>query len=1297
MSFHRHHRNQGAKVNAEHARSAKAPSRRTGFFAVLSDSLGVAGTGAPASLASSSISPASLMRLSAAFAMLLIYLALPSAASAARGHVFKETFGTPCAAEPCGPGELKHPSALAVNEETHDVYVADQEAGKGRVELFSAAGAFLSEITGPAATGSGELTSGSVAVTGLATTAGAFTPGEQITAPGIEAGTTIAAAGPGSLELSAPATATETAALSASQPFAEPLSIAIDNSALVTASPSRGDLYVADEGNRVVDKFSAGGEYLGQITESPIFGGAFHCVAGLTLDNAGRLLLAEANFGCASSPEVPAAVDTYSSDSPNLYLPPPIRFDAGFFSGFGLVPGFAFDSEGNFYIDNAGGGNFASKFSGEGKQLVEHFGPENPTGLVAESPSNDVYVGGTTGFSRLTSGGSLIEQIALPGSSPSGSGITLDQAAGTIYQGDAGSGRVAVFVTEPPSPPTIESEGLSAVTSTSANFVAEINPRGVASKYRFEYGPCTTPSTCATSPYATAVPVPDGLFGADFEVHAVAAHPQDLQPGTTYHLRVVATNEANAQLNTVTGTEKIFTTQSVPDGSPLLPDARQWELVSPPDKRGGTLTELGGPPEVIQAAADGRAITYVARASTEPDPAANANFTQVLSRRTGGGWRSQDINTPHATIPGLTDEGYKFFSTDLSRSIVESGGEFEPQISPQASEQTPYLRSNFPPGQPEAPCASSCYTPLVTGAPGFANVPPGTVFGSPGCAGGVCGPAFRGATADLSHVIVQSQVPLTETTPPAATGGLYEWTAGHLTLVSLLPQGEGGGPAARFTLGNEGNGLVNPRGAISSDGSRVVWGNDPAGTEEGHLFLTDTVRGATLRLDAVKSGLGEGPAVPRFQLASPDGSTVLFTDSQRLTADSGAGPGKKDLYRCQISETGGGELQCALTDLTPIGAGESPAEVQGDVIGASPDGSAVYFVANGALAGGATLGNCGSAGGSLPPERTACNLYIQKGGINTLVAVLSGRDSFDWAAEPGAIAETAGLRALTARVSPDGGWLAFMSQRALTGYDNLDAISGQPDQEAYLYRAPTAAGEEGRLLCASCNPTGARPRGLRPTFETLVSKDEHLWISANVPGWVAVSGIAVHQPRYLSNGGRLFFNSFDALVPQDSNATADVYEFEPPGLGDCTTSSPNFAPASSGCIGLISSGTSAGESAFLDASESGEDAFFLTAGRLSRADADSTLDVYDARVGGSEAEPVQPVRCAGDACQQPAVPPAQLTPGTSLVNGPGNVVQCTKGRVKKLGKCVAKKHKKAHKKHHKAKHKRANTNRRASR
>ena len=137
---------------------------------------------------------------------------------------------------------------------------------------------------------------------------------------------------------------------------------------------------------------------------------------------------------------------------------------------------------------------------------------------------------------------------------------------------------------------------------------------------------------------------------------------------------------------------------------------------------------------------------------------------------------------------------------------------------------------------------------------------------------------------------------------------------------------------------------------------------------------------------------------------------------------------------------------------------------------------------------------------------------------------------------------------LTSSVSPDGRYVAFMSDRSLTGYDNIDASSGQRDEEVYLYDA-----QSGRLVCASCNPTGARPVGrfeqygldgdLQGTWSASISRrvDPRLAQESEV--------IARYQPRFLSEDGRVFFDSSDALVPQDTNGTEDVYEFEPEGIG----------------------------------------------------------------------------------------------------------------------------------------------------
>ena len=329
------------------------------------------------------------------------------------------------------------------------------------------------------------------------------------------------------------------------------------------------------------------------------------------------------------------------------------------------------------------------------------------------------------------------------------------------------------------------------------------------------------------------------------------------------------------------------------------------------------------------------------------------------------------------------------------------------------------------------------------------------------------------------------------------------------------------------------------------------------------------------------------------------------------------------------------------------------------MIGASEEGSYVYFTAAGALAPGAAAGECGGNSPSLG-EKSVCNLYVSHDGRTTLVAALSQEDFPDWSGGGEDLGKT------TARVSPDGGWLAFMSQRSLTGYDTSDAVSGRPDEEVYLYDASA-----NRLVCASCNPTGARPVGVayEKINDELVGGDR-VWdaatgIAANIPGWTPFSlGESRYQSRYLSDSGRLFFNSSDALVPQDVDGTEDVYEYEPPGAGSCTQSVEAFSERLDGCVGLISSGSSPEESAFLDASETGGDVFFLTKAKLVSEDFDTSLDVYDAHECTSQAPcfPVAavapPVCETGEACKPAPTPQPPIfgAPASGTFSGTGNVV-----------------------------------------
>jgi hypothetical protein len=439
------------------------------------------------------------------------------------------------------------------------------------------------------------------------------------------------------------------------------------------------------------------------------------------------------------------------------------------------------------------------------------------------------------------------------------------------------------------------------------------------------------------------------------------------------------------------------------------------------------------------------------------------------------------------------------------------------------------------------------------------------------------------------------------------------------------------------------------RGAISSDGSRVVFGAGDG--SEAHLYQRDVALATTLQLDERQPGAPGGQGEPEFQAASSDGSRVFFTDDAQLTADATATQGRPDLYMCEVAESAG-HLSCALSDLSvDPNAGEA-AGVAGGVSAIDASGGHVYFAARGVLTSAPNAhGEVAVRGSCENSLEATCNLYEYdtSGRQIKLVAVLSGSDAPDWNLDPGG---------LTARSSPDGRWFTFMSRRSLTGYDNRDAHSGQRDEEVYLFDPAS-----GTLSCVSCNPTRARPLGVLDNRNLLVDHPgtwKETWLAASIPGWTLKrKEFARYQSRYLSNSGREFFNSSDALVPQDTNNVMDVYEFEPPGVGDCTTSSRTYSSTSGGCVSLISSGSSKEESAFLDASESGDEVFVLTASRLTASDVDGSFDVYDAHVcsAGSPCPPppAPPApACEGDACQTPSTPPNDATPGSLTYTGPGN-------------------------------------------
>jgi hypothetical protein len=1197
-------------------------------------------------------------------------------ALAVREHFFIGDWGS----EGSGPGQFFRPAAVAVNSAglslsnpaAGDVYVID--IINGRVEYFNATGGYLGQFNG-----SGTL------------------PGEGRAAP--------------TGQLSFPGIGEEAAG------------IAVDSSG-DSLDPSAGDVYVVDGEHDVVDKFSATGEYIGQLTGTP--SGAFGEVRGVAVGPEGGVWV----YGAHEE-----VVDKFNDALQNAYLTQISPLGGGF--GGEANAAFAVDSLGDMYIAESSGDIKKLAPNGAASIYQQHVDPcacaqgvalEESTGYlyvdqghsIAEyrplseglepsgvplevfgaaqfiegssaggfgrgvgvnSASNGpgagvVYAPETVGevvnayalvevstgapsgltgtsatlqgsvstygrpatlcrFEYGTSAGLLAHTAACskatpftePAATPVGASVGGLSPGTTYYYRldvvDGGTqtvhGEVRSFTT--PLPVQIESEFATDVAQTSATIAAQLNPGGAETHYHFEYGP-------QRGVYTTSVPVPAAVLAATGLKGAVASvHLQGLEPDTTYHYRVVA---GNILPGSVVGEDHVFRTQSVPTAL-VLPDGRAWEQVSPQYKNGSFIH-----PEVdteLQAAAGGGAITYGASGPTGSGIAGNDPWAQLLSTRGPDGWSTVDLAVPNAAGSGTWDAGeYRMFSSDLSLGLVQPIG--ETPLSAQASERTIYLRED----------AGSVYTPLVSAA----NVPAGTKFAPPhglGAGEEDTNIRFEGGSPSLGAVVFRSLVALTPNAIEGQRGtshdgsqykeNLYEWVGGTLRLVSVLPEGDPEGRVASETkyqafLGRVEGGLSqgregsnNVRNAVSADGSRVFWS---LGTNNyAALFMTDMVTGKSVEI-------GSGDA--EFQTASSNGSRVFFTNQTPYPEEDDEGL-RGDLYVYDV-ETG---------SLTDLGGG-----VVGGVNAAGEEGSYVYFVST------AVLGT-GAVGGQ-------DNLYVahESGGkwTTAFIAGLAGSDETDWGSSryvPGLgdnQEHVVWLPQLSAEASPNGRYLAFMSTQSLTGYDNVDAVSGARDTEVYLYDAAL-----NHLVCVSCNPTGARPVGVLNTFFGMGHIDnansfENETIAASVPMAVGGQGPYFHQPRYLDDSGRVFFNAEDPLVAQATNGVADVYEYEPDGVGSCASAA--------GCVALISSGTAATESAFLDASVDGEDAFFLTSAQLVPGDRDTAYDVYDAHVCSvavpcvTEAVPA-PACVTADSCRAAPGPQPTLfgAPPSATFSGTGNL------------------------------------------
>jgi hypothetical protein len=530
------------------------------------------------------------------------------------------------------------------------------------------------------------------------------------------------------------------------------------------------------------------------------------------------------------------------------------------------------------------------------------------------------------------------------------------------------------------------------------------------------------------------------------------------------------------------------------------------------------------------------------------------------------------------------------------------------------------------------------------------------VTACPGCSTPLRGsaldqPTFAGASEDFSHVIFETTQNLTADAAALdpSVVKLYEWINGSVLLAGILPD-ETPAPRSEAGAGALTQSSTAPvtrtytASAISQDGSRIYFTQPVANAGAGRLYLrTDN---GTAGASTVQVNVAEPTPNPsslddaQFWGATPDGSKVLFTTKENLTASDASDANFTDLYMYDADAPAGEHL--TRISQPDAGCPSCAADVQG-VVGISGDGRYVYFTSTQQLVSGQ------------PSNPGVYRIFVWHDGTIREVAAIPPADvefitgSASW------------RNPKTSRVSGDGTRLVFTSGSNGTGAPDDLSHSGAGDtcpsgangcEEIYVYDAVTG----GPPVCASCtHPDG--PAQTNATFVPSVGRGFALLTS--------------HLNRPVSTDGRfVFFSTGERLVPDDLDGTAsDVYEY------DTVT----------GQVQLLSSGKAGSlGSWFLDAGANGHDVFFITRDRLTRWDTDDQIDLYDARVEGGMPEPPTPtLACDGDTCHGPQGAPASLGTTASSTIASGNSARhhakyCRKGRVRKRVhqrvRCVKRRH-----------------------
>jgi sugar lactone lactonase YvrE len=450
-------------------------------------------------------------------------------------------------------------------------------------------------------------------------------------------------------------------------------------------------------------------------------------------------------------------------------------------------------------------------------------------------------------------------------------------------------------------PPEVSEEYASEVNTDGVRIRATIDSGSGPTTFQVEYGTDTG--------YGTVVPVPAlPVLGRRSEPHEVSVQITGLSPGTEYHYRVIATNDAGTTESSEDHSFRTFPFTPVLDdpcenalarqqtGAAHLLECRAYELVSASNTNGydveSPLVQGGTPFEGYPRASD-RLLYSVHDGGIEGTGSpTNHGVDPYLAVRGGNGWTTSYVGIPADTTPSAKPFASTLLGADQGLRTFAFGG-------PRACSPC------FPDGTTGIPVRTANGT-LVQGMAGDSadgpRVPDGAVLGP--------------LSANGSHLVFGSAEEIEDGGNSNGDVSIYDrdLLSGETQVVSTDPSGANlaclQGPGDCHAPGNpDGIGEL----AISADGSRIVVAQrvstDSRGNDRWHPYMHIGSSPETVDL---APGASSGVL---FGGMTADGSHAFYTTADQLVpgdTDSSA-----DVYEAAVDD--GEALSLHLVSTTSSG------------------------------------------------------------------------------------------------------------------------------------------------------------------------------------------------------------------------------------------------------------------------------------------------------------------------------------------------------------------------------------------